>query len=65
MTGLPDTQCLMLRHKTCLLSLVLFNVLLGATYAQDLKSEWIGLNYLKGPTYERVQAAQNIVAENK
>ena len=67
LTGLPDSQVFDAKTQDLF---AITRLVQRASWSADLRtglrSEWIGLNYLKGPTYERVlQAARAIVAENK
>ena len=66
MTGLPDTQKFDAKTQDLFAITRLIQRSSWGNLRTGLRSEWIGLNYLKGPTYQLVlQAAKNIVAENK
>lgn len=66
LTGLPDSQVFDAKTQDLFAITRLIQRASWGNLRTGLRSEWIGLNYIKGPTYERVlQAARAIVAENK
>ena len=66
MTGLPDSQVFDAKTQDLFAITRLIQRASWGSLKKGLKSEWIGLNYLRGPEYQRlVQAAYGIVDNNK